>query len=97
VPAERLHKLAEGQHPNVQDYMAEGKVQLIINTPSSAVSRKDEVKIRSEAILRGIPIITTKWGALPTIAAMDYINKRGWSVTSLQEYFLASPSGARFR
>jgi len=97
VPAERLYKLAEGQSPNIQDYMADGKVQLIINTPSSAVSRKDEVKIRSEAILRGIPIITTKWGALPTIAAIDYINKRGWSVTALQEYFLASPSGVRFR
>lgn len=97
VQAERLHKLAEDKSPNIQDYMAEGKVQLIINTPSSAISRKDEVKIRSEAILRGIPICTTKWGALPTIAAIDYINKRDWSVTALQEYFLAAPSGARFR
>jgi carbamoyl-phosphate synthase large subunit len=97
VPTERLYKLADGKSPNVRDYMAEGKVKLVINTPSNAVSRKDEMKIRSEAILRGIPIITTKWGALPTIAAIEYINKRGWQVTALQEYFLAAPSGSRFR
>jgi len=97
IPSETLHKLAEEKSPNIQDYMADGKVDLIINTPSSAVSRQDEVKIRAEAILRGIPIITTKWGALPSIAAIDYINKRGWDVTALQEYFLASPSGSKFR
>jgi len=97
VPSEKLFKLAEGQSPNVRDYMAEGKVDLIINTPSSAVSRSDEVKIRAEAVLRGIPIITTKWGALPSIAAIEYINRRDWHVTALQEYFLASPSGTRFR
>ncbi len=97
VPAEKLFKLAEGKSPNIRDFMAEGKVQLIINTPSGAISRKDEVLIRSEAIVRGIPIITTKWGAMPTIAAIEYISKRGWTVTALQEYFLASPSGVKFR
>jgi carbamoyl-phosphate synthase large subunit len=97
VPSETLHKLAEQKSPNIKDYMAEGKVDLIINTPSNAISRQDEVKIRAEAVLRGIPIITTKWGALPSIAAIDYINKRDWTVTALQEYFLASPSGSRFR
>jgi carbamoyl-phosphate synthase large subunit len=97
VPSETLFKLAEEKSPNIRDFMADGKVDLIINTPSSAVSRKDEVKIRAEAVLRGIPIITTKWGALPSIAAIEYINKRDWQVTALQEYFLASPSGARFR
>jgi carbamoyl-phosphate synthase large subunit len=97
VPSEKLYKLAEGKSPNIRDYMADGKVDLIINTPSSSLSRQDEVKIRAEAVLRGIPIITTKWGALPSIAAIDYINKRDWTVTALQEYFLAAPSGAKFR
>ena len=97
IPAETLFKLAEEKSPNIQDKMANSEVDLIINTPSSAVSRQDEVKIRAEAVLRGIPIITTKWGALPSIAAIDYINKRDWSVIALQEYFLASPSGSRFR
>jgi carbamoyl-phosphate synthase large subunit len=97
IPSETLFKLAEGESPNIRDYMADGKVDLIINTPSNAISRKDEVKIRAEAVLRGIPIITTKWGALPSIAAIDYINKRDWQVTALQEYFLASPSGTKFR
>ena len=97
IPAERLHKLAENTSPNIKDYLEKGDVQLIINTPSSAVSLKDEVHIRSEAILRGIPIVTTKWGALPTVAAIKYVKQRGWTVTALQDYFMASPSGNRFR
>ncbi|MDF3128668.1 carbamoyl-phosphate synthase large subunit [Kiritimatiellaeota bacterium B1221] len=97
VPAETLYKLAEEKSPNIRDYMADGKVNLIINTPSSAISKQDEITIRAEAVTRGIPIITTKWGALPSIAAIEYINKRDWTVTALQEYFLASPSGNKFR
>jgi len=97
VPAKTLHKLAEGKSPNIRDYMADGKVGLIINTPSSAISKQDEITIRAEAVTRSIPIITTKWGALPSIAAIEYINKRDWTVTALQEYFLASPSGNKFR
>jgi len=86
VPCEELRKLAEGQHPNILDYMREHKVRLVINTPSGPVSRADEVTIRSEAILRGIPIITTESGARATVQSIRYMRDNDWDVKALQDY-----------
>ncbi len=83
-----LKKLAKGEHPNVFDLMQEGKVDLIINTPSGPVSRVDEVKIRSEAILRKVAIVTTESGAKATAAAIAFRKKNDWGVAPLQEYKL---------
>jgi len=61
-------------------------VQLIINTPSGPVSRTDEISIRSEAILRGLPIVTTQSGAKATARAIRYISENDWGVKSIQDY-----------
>ncbi|MCC7300304.1 MAG: carbamoyl-phosphate synthase large subunit, partial [Verrucomicrobia bacterium] len=53
------HKLSDKSGKNVIDLMKVAGVQMLINTPSGPVSRVDEIKIRSEAILRGLPIVTT--------------------------------------
>ena len=55
------------------DLMKENKVDLLINTPSGPVARADEIKIRSEAILRGLPIVTTASGAKATLGAIQVI------------------------
>ena len=86
VKAEALFKLAEGASPNVLDLMREGRVKLIINTPSGLISRADEIHIRSEAVLRGIPLITTPWGAEATVAAIEFMHNRDWDVHALQDY-----------
>ena len=83
-----LKKLAKGEHPNVFDMMQEGKVDLIINTPSGPVSRVDEVKIRSEAILRKVAIVTTESGARATADAIAFRKKNDWNVAPLQEYVI---------
>jgi carbamoyl-phosphate synthase large subunit len=87
IEATVLKKLAEQESPNILDLMREGKVHLLINTPSGPVARVDEVHIRSEAILRGLPIITTESGARATAAAIGYVRKNGWGVRALQDYF----------
>jgi carbamoyl-phosphate synthase large subunit len=84
-----LKKLAQGEHPNVLDLMQDGKVDLIINTPSGPVSRVDEIKIRSEAILRKVAIVTTESGARATAAAISFRKKNDWDVTPLQDYNLS--------
>ncbi len=61
-------------------------VHLLINTPSGPVSRLDEIKIRSEAILRGLPIVTTRSGAEATAKAIKYIKENDWGVQSIQDY-----------
>ena len=53
------------------------EIDLIINTPSGKTPRKDEVKIRSTAVERRIPILTTISGVEASIRAMrSTIGKR---------------------
>jgi len=79
------HKLSE-EGKNVIDLMKESGVQLLVNTPSGPVARVDEIKIRSEAILRGLPIVTTESGAKATVRAIRYITENEWGVKAIQEY-----------
>jgi carbamoyl-phosphate synthase large subunit len=61
-------------------------IHLIINTPSGKTPREDEVKIRSLAVARRIPILTTVSGVEASIRAMRSIQTKGLAVKSLQEY-----------
>ncbi|HMP89512.1 MAG TPA: carbamoyl-phosphate synthase large subunit [Kiritimatiellia bacterium] len=81
-----VHKLVEGQSPNVIDLMKQGAIHMVVNTPSSLVARADEIIIRTEAISRGIPIITTQDGAYATVNAIEKVKDSGWSVRALQDY-----------
>jgi carbamoyl-phosphate synthase large subunit len=80
------HKLSDKSGKNVIDLMKVTGVQMLINTPSGPVSRVDEIKIRSEAILRGLPIVTTRSGAEATVRAIRYISQHDWNVKPIQEY-----------
>jgi carbamoyl-phosphate synthase large subunit len=81
-----LPKISEGQ-PNVLDLMKEGKIQLVINTPSGRIPRLDEVKIRSQVILYGIPYTTTILGAQATVSGIEVLLKKKLKIKSLQEYY----------
>ena len=81
-----LNKIAEGS-PNVLDLMKEGKLQLVINTPTGRIPRQDEVKIRSRVILYNIPYTTTISGAQATLKGIGLLIKKKLSVKSLQEYY----------
>lgn len=85
----RLFKLSEGR-PHVIDMIKNDEIDLIINTPSGKTPRKDEVKIRSTAVERRIPILTTISGVEASIRAMRSIKTKGLTVKSLQEYHLSS-------
>ncbi|MGA1875400.1 MAG: carbamoyl-phosphate synthase large subunit [bacterium] len=81
-----LPKLHEGR-PNIIDFIKDDKVDLIINTPSGKATKVDETKIRSQAVLYNIPLITTIAGAQATVNGIEnLIRKSGDFVKSLQEY-----------
>ena len=80
-----LPKLTEGR-PNVLDLMKDGKIQLVINTPSGRIPREDEVKIRSHVILYNIPYTTTISGAQATVNGIESLLKKDLDVKSLQSY-----------
>ena len=67
-------KLQQG-HPNLLDYMANGDLQLIINTPSGKGARTDEGRIRAAAVSHGIPCITTIQAAEAAVLAMEALRQ----------------------
>ncbi|MEK7849793.1 MAG: carbamoyl-phosphate synthase large subunit [Candidatus Omnitrophota bacterium] len=80
-----LKKVYEGG-PNILDYIKDGKINLIINTPSGRIPREDEVKIRSTAIMHGVPCITTISGAQASVNGIEVLLKKDLDVKSLQAY-----------
>jgi carbamoyl-phosphate synthase large subunit len=81
----RLFKLSEGR-PHVLDMIKNDQIALIINTPSGKVPRQDEVRIRSLAVARRIPTLTTVSAVQASIRAIGSLQNKGLSVKALQEY-----------
>ena len=61
IPATELKKIGEGS-PNVVDWIENGDVDLVVNTPTGSGARSDGWQIRRAAIARGIPCLTTLSG-----------------------------------
>jgi carbamoyl-phosphate synthase large subunit len=86
IEVTRVKKLAEG-HPNLIDYMIDGKVKLVMNTPSGKGARTDEGKIRAKAVEHGVPIITTIQAAEAAVKAMEALREEDMAVQPVQERF----------
>jgi carbamoyl-phosphate synthase large subunit len=84
VLVKSLKKISEGS-PNVADYLQASRIDLVINTPSGERPRKDEVVIRSLAVSKGVPCITTIEGARASLQGIEAMKKKGLGVSSLQE------------
>ncbi len=79
-----IYKVNEGR-PNVVDYIKNGDIHLIINTPKGKASFYDERAIRTAAIRHGIPAVTTLSGAAAAVEAIRSLREDEWTVRSLQE------------
>ena len=85
IDSQPILKMHEGR-PNIADGIANGEIQLIVNTPSGKLSATDDSYIRKSAIKYRIPYITT---VAATLAAAEGIAARRAGETklkSLQEY-----------
>src|SRR5476649_2541644 len=85
LKVQRILKLLEGR-PNVIDLLKNKEIQFVINTPSGAAPREDEVKIRTTAIYTGTPIATTLSGAKAAALGIAALKKSGYAVKTVQEY-----------
>ena len=85
IPCEPINKLSEGR-PNIRDFIKNGEIQLIINTPTKKGPSTDEGKIRAMAVLHKICQITTLTGANAAAKAIPVMQKETWDVRPLQEY-----------
>jgi carbamoyl-phosphate synthase large subunit len=84
VPVETIPKISEGK-PHVVDRIEAGDVDLVINTPTGSGARSDGYEIRSAAVTRGIPCITTITGASAAQRAILALKTGDPDVRSLQE------------
>ena len=84
IPAETINKIGEGS-PHVVEWIERGDVDLVINTPVGTGARADGWEIRSAAIARGIPCITTMTGGMAAARAIAAARRGVPEVLSLQE------------
>jgi carbamoyl-phosphate synthase large subunit len=90
-----LEKIGAAIRPNVLDLMSDGKIQLVLNTPTRTGWQTDEGKIRSTAVRLGIPMITTTTGANAAVNAIEALRAGDWDTVAMQDYkALAASSGA---
>ncbi len=84
IPVRALSKIGEGS-PNVLEEIERGEVRLVVNTPVGTGARADGWEIRSAAVARGIPCITTMTGAMAAARAIAAARRGPAAVISLQE------------
>jgi carbamoyl-phosphate synthase large subunit len=84
IPAVAINKLGEGS-PHVVDWIERREVDLVINTPVGTGARADGYEIRSAAVTRGIPCITTMSGGVAAARAIISARRGEPAVVSLQE------------
>jgi len=85
LKVQRILKLLEGR-PNVIDLLKNKEIQFVINTPSGAAPREDEIKIRTTAVYTNTPIATTLSGAKAAALGIAALKKSGYAVKTIQEY-----------
>jgi len=80
-----VDKIADGTGTTATDLIAEGHVQMIINTPSGNSARRDGQAIRTAATVHKVPCITTLRAATAAVTGIAETRAHGWRVQSLQE------------
>ena len=90
VPARVIRKQFEGAgpggEPTAVDSINAGEIDLIINTPYGVGPRRDGYEIRTAAVLRGVPCITTVQGLAAAVQGIDSLLHDQPRVKSIQEH-----------
>ena len=76
VKVEKVNKLLEGR-PNISDMIANGEIQLIINSPRDKDSMADDSYLRKAAIKAKVPYMTTAAAAKATADGIHYVKEHG--------------------
>ncbi len=85
IDATLVGKIGEGDN-QILDLIRKDELKLIINTPSGQRGQSDMKPIRSLAVLRGIPCITTIPGAQAAVNGIESLVKGELVVKSIQEH-----------
>jgi len=90
VQVDELRKQHEGRgplgEPTTVDAIMNGDIQLIVNTPYGVGPRVDGYEIRTAAVMKGVPCITTVQGLAAAVQGIDSLQHDEPTVRSLQEH-----------
>ncbi|MBC7463354.1 MAG: carbamoyl-phosphate synthase large subunit [Actinobacteria bacterium] len=90
IPATMVRKNSEGPglfgERTAVDLITTGNVDLVVNTPVGRGTRQDGWLIRTAAVQRAIPCITTTAGFNAAVAGIAALHKGEFGVRSLQEW-----------
>lgn len=89
IPATTVFMVSENKNPNAIGLMREGKINMIINTPSmNSGARRDGYIMRRLAVELEIPFVTTANGAKATVGAIKSANGKDLEVRSMREFHI---------
>lgn len=86
IPSQHVKKIREG-HPNLLDFLTDGEVALVMNTPRGKGARTDEGRIRAAAVQVGVPCLTTLEAASAAVMALEALREEEMQVQALQDRF----------
>jgi carbamoyl-phosphate synthase large subunit len=75
----------DGTVDTVQRILA-GQIDLIVNTPFGVGPRQDGYEIRTAAVVRGVPSVTTIQGLAAAVQGIEALRAGDLGVRSLQEH-----------
>ena len=88
IPSEKVRKNSDpaSNQPSASEIITQGLVQLVINTPLGRGSRQDGFLIRTAAVSRSVPCITTIPGFKAAVAGISALQDSDFAIKSLQEW-----------
>jgi carbamoyl-phosphate synthase large subunit len=88
IPSDLVRKNSDpsSSEMSANEIITKGLVQLVINTPLGRGSRQDGWLIRSAAVSRGVPCITTIPGFRAAVAGITALQNADFEIKSLQEW-----------
>ena len=88
IEAETVYRISEHKSPNALDLMRQGKINLIINTPTMSYSAKrDGYTMRRLAVELNIPFITAINSAYAEIEAIKFEKSGNLRIKPMNDFF----------
>ncbi|GAP07835.1 MAG TPA: carbamoyl-phosphate synthase large subunit [Anaerolinea thermolimosa] len=86
LPVTAVNKVSQGS-PHVVDWIEQGKIDLILNTPLGPMSHSEGALIRSAAAKMNVPLLTTLSAAAAAIEAIRALKQQAMRYRSLQDHY----------
>ncbi|MEY2722313.1 MAG: hypothetical protein RIS57_220 [Actinomycetota bacterium] len=89
IEARLIRKVSEKRNPediSAVELIESGQINLVVNTPFGRDARNDGWLIRSTAVVKGVPCITTVAGLKAAVSGIKALRERQIAVKSLQDW-----------